>query len=687
MSRGRRIQARIANAGLIVFGLAIVTILGTGGTQLHLGPLEIGLHRLANPVLGFALFGVMRVLASRHDAGIEGRIVRFYARQGLPPRHTACRPFASAGCGAWLGGGLGAVVAATDGMHFLLSAGHPRAPLPETLLALGLELATAVLGGALIGAALGPVITVLLGWHGRPPSRFVVGRWVLCVLLVAAPLLLRTGPAVPEEVRSPLVLIAATGTFLFAAVIVFGLLPAAYLRARRGRWGVTLAVGGGLALAGVLVGVGTIGPPTVPASGGDSGRPNVLVVSVAGLRADAVGAYGGPGSATPRIDGLARRGRLFEVPITPSTEVRSAAVSLLTGLYPHGHRVRRDADRIPGHVETVADLLAAHGYARGAFVSSRMLDGWDSGLAASFDHYDDVRVFGDHVDRLAVAGLWTRWSGDQRPRRRSATATTRALAAWLARQPGPWFAWTSLIEPARPSPVVPEDPPSGAERGGEDLWPPPGWYRDDEEPQPIDDWLRGYQLSVETVDRAIGAMLQGLAARGELQRTLILVVGLQGTSLGEEDVWFEPGEHLSRGVTRVPWITAGPLIVPGEPIEGPVSLVDVAPTLIGLTGLEGDQAWQGEDLSRYLIDPSSPPRDRQAGPVFSESAPAPGTGEPLARAVRRGQAKLIRYRDGSERFFVLGDVEREVIAPRGRAARQRQSLSDMLTQFLEPARR
>jgi hypothetical protein len=55
--------------------------------------------------------------------------------------------------------------------------------------------------------------------------------------------------------------------------------------------------------------------------------------------------------------------------------------------------------------------------------------------------------------------------------------------------------------------------------------------------------------------------------------------------------------------------------------------------------------------------------------------------------VRRGQAKLVRYRDGTERFFVIGDVEQEIIAPRGRAARQRQSLSDMLTLFLDPAPR
>jgi arylsulfatase A-like enzyme len=687
MSRRRRLLARIANAGLALFGLAIVTILGTGGTQITLGPLDIGLHRLANPVLGFALFGVLRVLSSRHDAGLEGRIVRFYARQGLPPRHATCRVGASTGCGAWLGAGLGAVVAVTDGMHFLLTAGHPSPPLGQALLALAAELLTAVGGGLLVGAGLGPAVTALLALRGRQPSRFEVGRWVLCLLLLLAPLLLRTGAPLPVEARSPLVLLLVTATFVASALVVFGVLPAAYLRARRGRWGVTLAVGATLALVGFLVGVGTIGPPAVPGAGGDSGHPNVLLVSIAGLRADALGAYGGPSGTTPRMDDLASRGRAFETAITPSTSSRAAAVSMLTGLYPQRHGVRRRGQRLPHHVATLGDLLAAHGYARGAFVSSRELDGWDSGLAGSFDHYGDVRVFGDYIDRLAVAGLWTRWRGDTRPGWRSAVATTRSLGGWLARQSGPWFAWVSLSEPARPAPVPPEETRDTEQGFEEELWPPPSWAAGMEQARPIEDWLRGYQVSVQTTDRALEVMMRGLAARGELERTLIVLVGLHGTSLGEENVWFEPGQHLSRGVVRVPWISVGPLIVSEEAVPGPVSLVDVAPTLIGLIGLGADEAWQGEDLSRYLIDPESPPRDSQAGPVFSEVPPEPGKAEPPARSVRRGQAKLVRYQDGSERFFVIGDVEQEIIAPRGRSGRQRQSLSDMLTLFLDPAPR
>jgi N-acetylglucosamine-6-sulfatase len=680
------VQARIANFGLALFGLAIVTILGTGGTQLRVGPIDIGLHSLANPVLGFALFGVLRVLSSRHDAGLEGRIVRFYARQGLPPRHTTCRLAPSLVCGAWLGAGLGAVIAATDGMHFLLTAGHPAPPLGQTLLALGLELATAVGLATVVGATLGPLITVALRARGRQPSRFEVGRWVLCTLLLLAPLLLRTGISLPYEARSALVLLAVTATFLAAAVVVFFVLPAAYLRARRGRWGVTMAFGGVLALVGFLVGIGTIGPPTVPGFSADSGHPNVLMVSVAGLRTDALGAYSGAGGSTPQIDDLARRGRVFAEPITPSTGTRAAAVSLLTGLYPQRHGVRNRSHRLPAHVETIGDLLAAHGYTRAAFVSSRELDGWDTGLAPSFDHYGDVRVFGDYLDRLAVAGMWTRWTGAERPRWRPASSTTQAFVEWIARQSGPWFAWVSLIEPARAVPVPggpvralsPDDP--------EALWPPPDWAEGRVGPRPIDDWLRGYQLSVETVDRAMGEIMRGLAARGEQENTLILLVGLHGTSLGEEDAWMEPGEHLSHGAIHVPWIVTGPFVVQEERVHGPVSLVDVVPTLAGLIGLGGDESWQGEDVSRYLIDPSSPPRDSQAGPVFSEVSPATGRA-PLAHAVRRGQAKLVRYDDGSERFFTINDVEREIIAPRGRAARQRQSLSDMLTLFLAPPQR
>jgi len=336
-------------------------------------------------------------------------------------------------------------------------------------------------------------------------------------------------------------------------------------------------------------------------------------------------------------------------------------------------------------VETIGDLLGAHGYGRAAFVSTRELDGWETGIARSFDHYDDVKVFGDYLDRLAIAGLWSRRGQEHRPRWRSSGETAREFGNWAARQSGPWLAWVSFVEPARPVPMPSLDDSTPVETG-DLLWPAPSWAGDAAEPRPISQWLRGYASAVQSVDSAVGTVLRGLAARGELQRTLILVTGLQGTSLGENGVWFDAGEGLSEGVIQVPWITGGPLVVIGEPVPGPVSLVDVVPTLMGLLGLSGDESWQGEDLSRYLIDPNSPPRDANAGPVFSEVV-LHGEDEPAAQAVSRGDSKLVRRSDGTERFLIVDRVEREVFAPRGRYARQRQSLSDMLTRFMETARR
>ena len=72
---GRPILARVANGGLVLFGLAIVIILGTGGTRIRLGGASLDMNHLANPLQGFALAAALRLLAASRRSGLEARVV------------------------------------------------------------------------------------------------------------------------------------------------------------------------------------------------------------------------------------------------------------------------------------------------------------------------------------------------------------------------------------------------------------------------------------------------------------------------------------------------------------------------------------------------------------------------------------------------------------------------------------
>ena len=117
--------------------------------------------------------------------------------------------------------------------------------------------------------------------------------------------------------------------------------------------------------------------------------PNVLLITIDTLRADALGAYGNHASSTPWIDRLAAGGVRF-------TQARASAVvtlpshaTILSGLYPFRHGVRENAGfRFPPQVATLATLLRERHYRTGAFVSAFPLDA-RFGLTQGFDVYDD----------------------------------------------------------------------------------------------------------------------------------------------------------------------------------------------------------------------------------------------------------------------------------------------------------
>ena len=71
--------------------------------------------------------------------------------------------------------------------------------------------------------------------------------------------------------------------------------------------------------------------------------PSLLVLLVDTLRADTLGCYGARPTASPTLDGLARRGRVFDVAVAQSSWTLPATASILTGLNPRSHGVNTGA--------------------------------------------------------------------------------------------------------------------------------------------------------------------------------------------------------------------------------------------------------------------------------------------------------------------------------------------------------
>ena len=166
--------------------------------------------------------------------------------------------------------------------------------------------------------------------------------------------------------------------------------------------------------------------------------PNILLVTVDTLRADAIGAYGNASAVTPRMDQLARRGIRFVRAHAHNVVTLPSHANLLSGLLPIDHGVRDNAGfRFPATLDTIATLLKARRYRTGAFISAFPLDR-RFGLARGFDEYDDRFV--DATPRPAFL-----------EQERRGTDTVARARAWVDRDTHtPTFCWVHRYEPPVP---------------------------------------------------------------------------------------------------------------------------------------------------------------------------------------------------------------------------------------------
>jgi len=297
------------------------------------------------------------------------------------------------------------------------------------------------------------------------------------------------------------------------------------------------------------------------------GDVNVVVVTLDTTRADRLGCYGFAGVATPNLDRLAREGVLFEratatVPLTlPSHS------SIFTGKVPPRHGVHDNGGFFLGEQETtLAERFQKAGYATGAFVAAWVLDSkW--GLGQGFDHYGDKF----DLSKFKVVSLGTvQKPGDE---------VMGDALAWLEGvRDRRFFSWIHLYDPHTP-------------------YDPPEPYKSR--------YTSRYVGEIAWTDDVVGRLVAWLESRRLLERTVVVVTGDHGESLGDH------GENthaffIYDSTTRVPLIVRTPWGLRGR-AQAQVSSVDIYPTLLDLVGLPPQDGIDGRSLLRVLMDPSADP--------------------------------------------------------------------------------
>ncbi|MHC5210226.1 MAG: sulfatase [Planctomycetota bacterium] len=337
-------------------------------------------------------------------------------------------------------------------------------------------------------------------------------------------------------------------------------------------------------------------PHAVPVRGIAEG-PSVVLIVVDTLRADRLGAFGGPPDLTPRMDALARQSRVYLAARSASSWTWPATSSILTGLYPNAHGVQDDEHcLLVESLDTLPELFARAGYETGAFVANPLI--------ATENNFH--QGFGTFACTPSV----------------TARALNDRLEAWLENTAGrARFAYLHYLDPHQPyrpppafaPPEEDEDHVAALEqalaeqlRGGR----PP----EAADPALLQRWLdlsrRAYDAEIAYFDTAFGELLELLDRHGVLDDALLLLTSDHGEEFVDHGYWAH-GPQLYEETVRVPLLVAGfgRSALPPARVTVPVETRDILPTLVGHLGLP-DPAYAL--AGRSLLDPTP-------GPVFSQT--------------------------------------------------------------------
>lgn len=283
--------------------------------------------------------------------------------------------------------------------------------------------------------------------------------------------------------------------------------------------------------------------PTPPAaSPGASWSGPIILITLEGLRPDAVGGLGGSAGLTPNLDHLIAEASWAGRAVAASSWLIPSAAALLTGLKPWQHQtITASSKELRHELITLAEALKARGYRTRAYHDSNSLTS-ESGFGQGFDALRALR------------------------RGQRAVEDLRNL------KPQQEFIWIHLLQPAPPfsrreaGDLTFADAPPNLPRRIGPL--PLETHFDPSVPLPAETravfWAM-YRYNVVQADALLGRLFKALESKGRAADALLAVTSLDAFELGEHGQVGQGG-NLGRTEIEVPLILKLPAAL-GRRIE------------------------------------------------------------------------------------------------------------------------
>ncbi|MCC6772654.1 MAG: sulfatase [Gemmatimonadaceae bacterium] len=391
--------------------------------------------------------------------------------------------------------------------------------------------------------------------------------------------------------------------------------PAPFRRVLTG----TAALLSAVAVAGGMLTARTGGiSESLSGAGVSDDAPNVLFLVLDTVRALELSAYGYERNTSPRLAQLAAEGVRFDRAVSPAPWTLPSHATMFTGRFQRDLSVGWSTalDTVP---PTVAEHFSSLGYATGGFVANLRYCGREYGLGRGFQTYRDFamvqsQIVGSTMAGRRLLGLYNDLAGKYvLAGRKDAARVVDEFLDWQEeRGSRPYFAFLNFFDAHEPyAPDAPYDlaflssePPTRALMVGES-----------HDPAEVEGLRGAYDGAIASLDAQLGRLFDELARRGSLDRTIVVVTSDHGEEFAEHG-YMSHGNGLNFPALHVPLLIRWPKggVPAGAVVETPVSLADLAATLIDLTASAERSVLPGASLAPLWRGEAVP----NLSPVLSE---------------------------------------------------------------------
>lgn len=364
---------------------------------------------------------------------------------------------------------------------------------------------------------------------------------------------------------------------------------------------------------------------------------NVILYVMDCLRADRIHALGYKHDCTPNLDRMCSEGVAFTTAYAQSGWTAPSGASIFSGQHPSRTGIHKMRDALNTDMPWLPEILKAQGYDTVGFSAVYQvskLRGFDRG----FDLFDDTFKDPETIQRCRDRGQDSR--GDDYCLPLSEDLHVKALK-WLddrADSYDPFFmlCWSidthepfrqpdefnTTADPNYDGPVDGRGRPFSRVRNKRDL----------QQLEALYDGSLRYQ------DAKFGEFMTALEERGVLDDSIVIVCGDHGEMFFEHGIAGH-GKFPWEEELRVPLIVRGPQVLPqGKTFDSIVQLIDIAPTLMDVLGLEPEKRFRGKSLRPVFEE-----QLKQLHEAVVLEVPFPFHREEIALVVRTQDWKYIEY--------------------------------------------